>query len=180
VGRTGRSARWGAALAICLASAIAIAEPSSESAREAAYLIKFAPFVGWPLTAYANAEAPLVICVQGADPFGAALDRVVKGQHVGRHPIIVARIDTLGADSGCHIAYVGGSPAQTSSAALKAVGASPVLTVTDAESRGGGKGIVHLFLSHGRMRFSIDSARAQAAGLSISSKLLSLSAPAPP
>ena len=176
VRREGRKARCAAALAMGLAGSIApfvIAE-EPESAIKAAYLTKFAPFVVWPATAYANAKAPLVICVQGADPFGGELDRLSAGKRMGPHPIIVRRIETLAPDSGCHIAYVAGSPAQPAAAALKAVAQAPVLTVTDEEIPGGGKGIVRLFLSNGRVRFAIDPHMASRAGLTISSKLRAL------
>lgn len=172
----GRKARCATALAMSLAGWIApsvIAE-APESAVKAAYLTKFAPFVVWPATAYSNANAPLVICVQGADPFGGELERLSAGKRLGSHPIIVRRVETLEPDSGCHIAYVAGSPAQPASAALKAVAQAPVLTVTDEESPGGGKGIVRLFLSNGRVRFAIDPDMASRAGLTISSKLRAL------
>lgn len=164
-------------MAIAFAAAPAHATPpaSLPQAIEAAYLAKFAPFVVWPDKTLGAVDAPLTLCVQGADPFGEALDRASAGQRVGSHPIVVRRIDTLGADSGCQIAYVGGSPAQPAAAALKAVAQAPVLTVTDEESRGG-KGIVQLFWMNGRLRFAIDSDMAAKAGLAISSKLMALGA----
>ena len=171
----GRAERWGTALAIALAGGLARADPpaSPPAAIEAAYLTRFAPFVRWPAQVLGPADAPLVICVQGADPFGESLDRASAGQRMGSHPIVVRRIEALGADSGCQIAYVGGSPAQPTAAALKAVAQAPVLTVTDEESRGG-RGIVQLFWMKGRVRFAIDADMAARAGLTISSKMMAL------
>jgi hypothetical protein len=68
---------------------------------------------------------------------------------------------------------VAGSAAQSQVQALAAVERAPVLTVTDA-ARGPAKGIVHLALVGGKVRFAIDAAKAQGAGLEISSKLLAL------
>jgi hypothetical protein len=51
-----------------------------------------------------------------------------------------------------------------------------VLTVTDADGEGGGKGIVHLVVIEGRVRFMIDVGKAAQSGLAISSKLLALAA----
>ena len=176
----GRTKRWGAALAIALASGLARAQrPAIPAAIEAGYLPRFAPFVVWPPQAWGAPDAPLVICVQGADPFGDTLDRASAGQRMGSHPIVVRRIDALSADSGCQIAYVGGSPSQPAAAALKAVAQAPVLTVTDEDSRGG-KGIVQLFWTSGRVRFTIDADMAARAGLGISSKLMALGAGPPP
>ena len=174
----GRVVRWGAAaLAVTLAGAVAHAQPATAlpAATEAAYLAKFAPFVAWPAKTLGAVDSPLVICVQGADPFGDALDRASAGQRMGSHPIVVRRIEALDPDSGCQIAYIGGSSAQPAAAALKAVAQAPVLTVTDEDSRGG-KGIVQLFWMNGRMRFAIDPDMAARAGLSISSKLMALGA----
>lgn len=162
-----------------VATALALATPARaesgalELAVKATYLYKFAPFVTWPASAAAPA-APLAICVQGADPFGPLLDRAVAGQSVGGHPVVVHRVPRLEPDQGCAIAYVSGSAAQSQAQALAAVEKAPVLTVTDA-ARGPARGIIHLVLDGGKVRFAIDAARAEDAGIGISSKLLALS-----
>jgi hypothetical protein len=179
--------RWTALLAVLAAclpgAAAAVASPTSaplaatpalEQTVKAAYLVRFAPFVVWPSGAFAGPAAPLVLCVQGDDPFGETLDRLSAGQSVGAHPITVRRVARIEADSGCQIAYLAGSSAQSPTAALKAVEGRPVLTVTDADGAAGERGIVHLVLSNGRVRFAIDAAKAGQCGLAISSKLLAL------
>jgi hypothetical protein len=103
------------------------------------------------------------------------LDRLTTGESVGSHPVVVRRLARLDSDSGCQIVYLAGSAAQSPGAALKAVEGQPVLTVTDAET-GGGKGIVHLVLIGGRVRFMIDAEKAEQSRLGISSKLLALAA----
>lgn len=141
---------------------------------EASYLYKFAHFVTWPAAGSPGPGAPLMICVQGNDPFGPMLDRLVAARRVSGHPVAVKRLARLDAGSGCQIAYVGGGPAQSLSQALQAVDGAPVLTVTD-EARGApAQGIVNLVLSRGRVRFSIDAAQAERNGVEISSKLLAL------
>jgi hypothetical protein len=144
-----------------------------ELAVKATYLYKLAPFVSWPSGALAAGEEPLVICIQGQDPFGPVVDRAVAGQRLGTHPIVLRRVARLERGSGCHIAYVAGSGAQSAPQALSAVDGAPVLTVTDA-ARSPAKGIVHLVLEGGKVRFAVNAARAEAGGLGISSKLLAL------
>jgi YfiR/HmsC-like len=169
-----RRLTWTMALAACLAGPAATAAgPSLELAVKAAYLAKFAPFVVWPEGAFAAPNAPLVLCVQGDDPFDGMLDRLTAGESVGPHPVVVRRLPRLDPASGCQIAYLAGSSAQSPAAALKAVEGQPVLTVTDAEA-GGGQGIVHLVLVGGRVRFMIDAEKAGQSQLGISSKLLAL------
>ena len=177
VRKRGPLTRWALALALCLMSPVAgAADPQPDVHVKAAYLARLAPFVIWPAALFAGPNVPLALCVQGADPFGPALDQMTSGQGVGSHPIIVRRIERLDADSGCQIAYLAGSPAQSQAAALKAVDGKPVLTVTDGDAEGGGKGIVHFILVGGRVRFEIDAGRADQSGLTISSKLLALAA----
>src|SRR4051812_36383343 len=97
----------GLALAALAAPARAQA-PDLELAVKATYLYKLAPFVTWPAAALGSPDDPLVICIQGKDPFGAVVDRAVAGQRVGSHPIVVRRVARLDRASGCHIAYVAG------------------------------------------------------------------------
>ncbi|HEX5264311.1 MAG TPA: YfiR family protein [Phenylobacterium sp.] len=141
---------------------------------KATYLYKLAPFVSWPPGVYSAPNAPLVICVQGADPFGVVLDRVTSGQAVGAHPVIVRRLAKLDPDAGCEIAYLAGGPAQSQAQALQAVEGQPVLTVTDEATGTPARGIVHLRLEAGKVRFSIDTGQAEVNGVAISSKLLAL------
>jgi hypothetical protein len=174
-------APWRAPAALAVLLALGAGTPVAaggdaalELAVKATYLYKLAPFVSWPAAAYPPANAPLVICVQGADPFGSVLDRATAGQSVGGHPVIVKRVARLEANSGCQIAYVSGGPGQSQAQALVAVDEAPVLTVTDDARGGGPKGIVHLMLDAGKVRFAIDAEQAQESGVTISSKLLAL------
>jgi hypothetical protein len=165
-----------AALAVCLcAPGAGAATPPLEVAVKAAYLAKFAPFVVWPAASFSSPTAPLVLCVQGEDPFDGMLERLTAGERVDAHPVVVRRLSRLDSDSGCQIVYLAGSSAQSPGAALRAVEGQPVLTVTDAAA-GAGKGIVHLVLIGGRVRFLIDAQKADEARLEISSKLLALAA----
>ncbi|THD71164.1 YfiR family protein [Phenylobacterium sp.] len=169
-----RAGLAGAAMLCLAAAAPTRAEPSLEMAVKATYLYKLAPFVSWPAQAWSAPNAPLLICVQGADPFGPLLDQAVSGQAVAGHPVEVRRLARLDAGSGCQIAYVAGGPGQSQAQALSAVSGAPVLTVTDEGRGGAAKGIVHLVIDAGKVRFSIDAAQADRNGVSISSKLLAL------
>jgi len=176
-GRNMPLALLGYALAVMLtvlaATPVSAQTDGLELAVKATYLYKLAPFVSWPASAFASSTAPLVICVQGAGPFGQILDRAVSGQAVGSHPVTIKRLARVDADSGCHIAYLAGGPGQSPAQALQAMEGLPVLTVTD-EARGPAKGMVHLLLARGKVRFSVDAQQAEAGGVVISSKLLAL------
>jgi hypothetical protein len=146
---------------------------SLEMAVKANYLYKFAPFVEWPPRSFQTAQSPFNICVLGEDPFGRALDEAVRGQRLGGHPIALRRAATAEPGMGCHLVFAGKSATQTTAEMLRIVSGQPVLTVTD-QSRGVTGGMIQFVLQDGRVRFEIDAAAAEASGVTISSKLLSL------
>ena len=139
-----------------------------EVAVKASYLYKLAPFVDWPRN---DVGQPLIICVVGADPFGDTLDRAIAGQSFGARPFVIARVDTIGPDSTCNIAYIGGSATQSTATALRAIHGLPVLTVTDGTDPAG---IIDFAIQDGHVRFRIDQRMATESHLAISSKLLNL------
>jgi hypothetical protein len=164
-------AALGAGVALVCAPSGAGAADSLEVAVKATYLYKLAPFVDWPAQAFAAPDSPLVLCVQGADPFGAVLDRAVGGQRIAAHPLQVRRMEVIDATSGCHIAYVGGSKRQPAIEALRALRGAGVLTVTDGDAS---LGVVRFVMQDNRVRFEIDTTGAAEDRLTLSSKLLSL------
>ena len=150
------------------ASTPARAQGGSEMAVKAAFLVKFGDYVDWPAKA-----GPFTICVVGRDPFGTTLDRAVESQQVAGRPVTLRGLDAVARGSGCDIAYLAGSPSQSVPAALAALAAAPVLTVTDGRWSNA-RGMVHFQLASNRVRFHIDDKAAAASGLGISSKLLAL------
>jgi hypothetical protein len=144
-----------------------------ETAIEATYLFKFAPYIEWP-NGVAPAAANFLICVVGDDPFDGTLDRAIAGEHIGSRAIVLRRLGDATPQTICDIMYVSGSPRQTVASALAAVAGLPVLTVTDQTRNGGPAGIINFVVQDNRVRFQIDEAAAMRNGLRISSKLLSL------
>lgn len=162
----------GLAAACLLFGGVAQAQPGTlEYPVKANYLVRFAAFVEWPPRAFANAQAPVAICVLGRDPFGALLDRAAASQTAYGRRIVVRRPATPSALSACHIAYVAqGTP----TAVIDAARAAPsLLLVTDAAVPGR-RGIIHFVITDNRVRFHIDQPAATRSGLTISSRLLSL------
>ena len=159
-----------AAMLAALAASSARAGDSLESAIKATYLYKFAPFVGWPDSAFANAQAPLVLCVEG-DPFGSILDRAVAKQAVGSHPIAIKRVESAQKAAGCHILYIAPSQAQSVADAVAATKGAPMLTVAEGAGTGA---VIGFVIRDQRVRFVVDLRAAAENNLKISSRLLSL------
>jgi hypothetical protein len=152
-------------LALLLHLSPAAAQPS-EAAVKAAFLGKFAAYVGWPASARRSGE-PVVLCLVGGDPFGRNLDQAVRGQQIDGQPIQVKRLARPSDDAGCTVAFA------ASSAMLEPMRGKPILTVTDARSSVQ-RGMIHFVVSQGRVRFHIDEAAAVRSGLTINSRLLAL------
>ena len=144
-----------------------------EAQVKAAFLVKFAAYVTWPPSALATADAPLVLCVLGYDPFGPNLDAAIAGQRVGSHPLVLRRLDGTASAATCHIAFLGGSARQNPAAMLATIKGLPILSVTDA-GLGPVRGVVHFAVKDGRVRFHIDDMLAAQGNLSINARLLSL------
>jgi hypothetical protein len=159
---------WLAMAAALSATAPVHAQPSQlATAVKATYLYKLVPFVEWPA---GEAARPLTICIVGPDPFGPVLDRAVTGQAYDGRPFTITRLEALEAPAACDVAYAGGSARQVA-ATLRAAEGHPILTVTDGSPTAG---MVDFTLHQGKVRFRIDQAAAEANGLTVSSKLLSL------
>jgi len=171
------NAGWGILWAVLLASPImtpsrASAE-TSDRAVKAAFLPRFARYATWPPGAMPKGSGPFVLCVIGADPFGAMLDNAARTQVVDGRRIAVRRLQSADEADGCHIAFVEGSRNQPVGQLLAALAQKPVLTVTDA-TNGGQHGIIHFSIVAGRVRFFIDEASAARRRIAISSRLLAL------
>jgi hypothetical protein len=152
--------------------------PASERKTKAAYLYRFAAFVGWPDSAFARADSPLVIGIAGDDVLAALVERDVAGHSVRGHPLAVRR---LGADADpraphlpVHILYVAGPDAAPLLAAARQ---RPILTVCDLPSGplAGPDGCVVSFVPVGQhLRFHVARDGAAAARLRISARLLAV------
>jgi hypothetical protein len=154
---------WPAAAAAWVAAGWAAAAEPLELAVKAAYLAKFPNYVEWPATSLGSPGRPFVLCVVGEDPFGPLLDEAAAGQQVQGRPLAVRRLQSVGRESGCHVAYVGANRAES-------LRGSPVLVVSELP----GAGIIDFVLRDNRVRFTVDDEAAAHAGLAISSRLLSV------
>jgi hypothetical protein len=140
---------------------------------EAAVLSKLPQFVEWP-TDGPGARSTLSICVGSPDPFGDDLSALVSGETLNGRSVVsrvVARPTDL---DGCEVLFLpslsGGAPHPL----LQAAAALPILTVGDDQRFLDEGGMVGLRIVEARVRFDINLAAAQRAGLRISSQLLRL------
>jgi len=138
---------------------------------KALFLVNFARFVEWPADA---PQDPIVIGIIGQDPFGRWLDDAVRGTKVNGHELVVRRLRNAEDARKCRIVFVAGSESSGLQPILDALKGAPVLTIGDTEGFAELGGVINLRLEDNRVRFDINQDAARRAGLTVSSKLLSL------
>lgn len=158
-----------ASLSVASASVRADAVTQREDQFKAAYVFNFLKFVEWPVAAQSDT---LTVCFVGADGVYEALTTGIANKRVGDRSLAALKItDTASADA-CDALYVEASLA--SSYTLPSPAA--VLTISDAANFTANGGMIGLFTENHRLRFTINLASANEAGLRISSDLLKLAA----
>ena len=147
---------------------------ASELELKAVYLLKFGDFVQWPANAFAASDAPLIIAVAGADALAAVLEPLAQQKRVDGRGVQIRRLKRGDALTGAHIVFVANGELERLATAHEALHGAPVLTVTDGSRAAQPAGIVNFVIRDNRVRFEIDAESAEAAHLSISSKVLAL------
>jgi len=140
---------------------------------KAAILYNFAKFTRWPDAAFADADAPLDLCVIGVDPFGKAL-ATIDGKRVGAHPLRTQLIADAAKVARCHLLFVSASEAERLGDILAATNGGAVLTVADLPGFARSGGVITLNVVEDRIRFDVNRSAADRAGLTLSAKLLRL------
>jgi hypothetical protein len=145
---------------------------ASEYQVKAVFLFNFAQFVDWPAEAFPASDTPLVICVLGDDPFGAALDQTVRDERLGARRFQVRRYHSVDEITTCHILFISRSEGARPEVILAALKRRPILTVSDADGFAQRGGMIRFVTDRNRIRLQLNLAATEAAHLTISSKLL--------
>jgi len=141
---------------------------------KAAFLFNFAKFVEWPADTFKAADDPITICVWGQDPFGGALEDVVRNKTVAGRPFVVRPVSNTAQATKCQIVFVTSSERKRVRSILDELKGRGILTVGEAEDFTSNGGVINFKLKDARVRIEIDTGAAERAKLRISSKLLSL------
>ena len=142
----------------------------SEYQVKTAFLYNFSRFVTWPQATLQD-RTEFTLCVTGTDRFGTQLDDLA-GKAVHDKTLVVRHLSSLAMIDNCQLVYIGEN-AKLGEILLLLAG-QPVLTVSDAAGFIEEGGIIQFMLIQNKVRFRINTAAANAAGLNISSKLLTL------
>lgn len=144
---------------------------------KAAFLYNIARFVEWPPDSIESqpdgGPAPFRFCVVGEDPFGPLLDELAHSQRLQGRPIEIRRCKHADGLDDCEMVFVG-LPEDEWTEALAAAEHQGALTVGEGKAFVRAGGAIGLMVDHNRVRFEVNLAAAERAGLRISSKLLRL------
>jgi hypothetical protein len=141
---------------------------------KAAFLYNFAKFVEWPAQAFKKPNAPIVICVLGRNPFGSALEDVIRGKSVEGRAFTLRPVEDGEEASACQILFVVSSEGKRFRSLWGNPKPAGILTVGEVQGFASGGGVINFKLEGGRVRFEINLQAAEQAQLHISAKLLSL------
>jgi hypothetical protein len=161
------------ALGLVCGARPAVAEPT-EFEVKAALVYNFAKFVDWPAAAFASPSAPLVVGIVGDDDVADVLEATLRSKVLDGHPVQVRRVKGSDEARVCQLLYVATSERKHASDLLQGLRGANVLTVSDIADFARHGGQINFVLENQRVRFVINPANADSAGLHISAKLLAL------
>jgi hypothetical protein len=168
--RPAAAAFWVLVLALLLPATTARGDIPLDQQVKGAFIYNFVQFVDWPDKAFARDDDPIVIGVLENEPMEAAIKAAVDGKTVKGRKLEVRRFaaDAVGA---CQVLYLGGG---SRGDLVKAQAGKPVLTIGDAENFTDSGGMIRFYVEERKVRFEINQAASERAGLQISAKLLKL------
>jgi len=154
-------------------SAHAQASSVSEYRVKAAFVYNFAKFVDWPAVAFANNQAPLILCIVGTDPFGTVLE-VFKDKTIQHRKFVVQHKSQGEALNDCRIIFISASERHSLGRLLEPLQDNLILTVSDVDGFLEVGGMINLITVANKIRFEVNLDAVRRAGLTISARLLKL------
>jgi hypothetical protein len=143
----------------------------SEYEVKATYLYNFARFVEWPASATPKDDL-FAICVLGQDPFGRALDEILRGERINGKAVVARRLTKPQDAMNCRVVFISMSEGTRLNEILAALDKARVLTVSDMPQFSRRGGMIQFVADGNKIRFEINLANAGGAGLTLSSELL--------
>jgi hypothetical protein len=140
---------------------------------KAAYILNFARFVEWPVSALPP-SSPITVAIVGKDPFDGVLEQVLRGKIINGHPMHLHYARWNEPLTQYQIVFISASEEAHLAEILRSLGNANLLTVSDVDRFSLRGGMIEFCMVGNRVRFDIDRAPAMNSRLTISSKLLSV------
>lgn len=137
---------------------------------KAAFLYHFGSYVRWPKPSTVD---PITIAVLDAPAVARALERFVVGRTIAGRAVRVERLRSIRELDDEDLLFIGSEDNPRLDEVMQAVGNRPTLVVTDAPDGLAQGAMINFQVVDHRVRFEISLKRARAAGIVLSSRLLS-------
>jgi len=147
---------------------------SREYQLKAIFLYNFSQFVEWPPGSFSSEQAPMVIGIVGADPFGSYLEEAISGEKMHGHPLVIERYSTVDEIGSCQILFVNLPESKKREQVITSLKGRNILTVSDASDFLQQGGMIRFFTRQGKLKLQVNLEATKPANLVISSKLLRL------
>jgi hypothetical protein len=150
----------------------ALTEPSAK----AGFIFNFAKFVEWPADAFSKDDSPLVVGIFGDEDFVTAVRKLFEEKNPKAHgrSFMVRRLTQNGDAKACHILFFRESETKRFGAIYESIKRCPIMTIGESDEFLDFGGMFNFVFEEKQLRFEVNTAPAENAGLTISSKLLHL------
>jgi len=152
----------------------ALSEEGVEYGVKLAFIYNLTKFVEWPSSSYLNAEAPLLICIVGDDPFDAGLEEQLRARNVEGHPVEIRKLRPGDAIGACQIVFIPLRARDQAASIVMGLKGSSTLTVGETKGFAVQGGIINFAVEGNRVHLEVNPIAAKRAGLTISSRLLNI------
>lgn len=155
------------------------AQEASADAVKAAFVFNFAKLVAWPAGRFEKEDSPLHVCLLPDDPMKSALSSALEGKLVGDRPVVVesAASDEL---KQCHVVFLGSTLERQYAEAMARARGAGVLIIDEGRAFAWPNGMIRLFTEDGRIRFELNVAAVEQAGLKVDPRMIRLARIATP
>lgn len=141
---------------------------------KAALVFSFTKFVTWPAGRFAAPDAALEIGLFCPDEYRQALAAIARGRPVAGHPVSARTLDSEAEARQAHAVFVCASHEHRLEPVLHAVRGAPVLVVSESARFAALEGMLNIVERGDRLRFQVNVAAAERAGLRLSAQLQKL------
>lgn len=145
----------------------------SEAQVKASFIHNFARYVDWPERAFADRQAPILLCQLGRDQLGAAFT-ALENRPLHNRPVQTRLVGSADEARHCHVVYISDVDDRRQSATLRALAGAPILTIGDSDGFIDAGGIFGLVQGEQRYQFEVNLRALEQAQLRASAQLLNL------
>ncbi len=151
-----------------------LAQAGDTNSIKADMLCNMAKFVQWPDAVMVQNKGQLIVTILGEDDLAGTIANVLSQRNVNGKPVYVRFARRVQDIHGSQIVYIAASEMAHADEITAALKGAPVLTLSDVEGFAAKGGMMDFSGAPPRIRFEVSLARAEQAGLRISSRLLAI------